>query len=50
MIKLNFYRRLLVNAIYGLGFLIMFGIPVITSIDIIYKNIEYVDGNRLQLN
>lgn len=50
MIKLNFYRRLLVNAIYGLGFLIMFGIPVITSIDIIYNNIEYVDGNRLQLN
>ena len=49
-IKLNFIRRLIVNALYFLGFAVMFGIPAFFGIREIYSNIDLVPGNTLALN
>lgn len=49
-IKLNFLRRLLVNSIYGLGFIVMIFIPAFFVIREVYSNIEYLPGNQIQLN
>jgi len=49
-IKLNFFRRLLINIIYSIGFIVMIGLPAYFAIVEIYSNIEMVEGNRLSLN
>jgi len=49
-IKLSFFRRLLINVIYAIAFIIMVGIPAYLAITEIYSNIEFVEGNRISLN
>ena len=50
MIKLNFWRRLVVNLIYALGIFVMIILPAIFGIREIYGSIEFVEGNTLALN
>lgn len=49
-IKLNFWRRAIINSIYILAILIMFGIPAFFGIKEIYNNIEFTEGNKIGLN
>lgn len=50
MIKLNFWRRLLVNFIYLIGLGIMILLPAYLAIKEIYENIQLVPGNQIKLN
>jgi len=49
-IKLNFWRRLLINLVYSVGLLVMIGLPAYFAIKEIYDNISFLPGNRLSLN
>ena len=50
MIKLNFWRRLVVNFIYVVGLSIMLLLPAYLAIVEVLANIEFVAGNRISLN
>lgn len=50
MIKLNFWRRLVVNFIYAIGLSVMLLLPSYLAVKEVLANIEFVEGNQLSLN